>query len=198
MTPQSETLLTAHKRHTGKLKPPFVFSGGAAGGRPLSGVPSVRPSAVEQSASEAARLQLGQGTRTNPSFDPHSYRHKVKKKLMSHACRFLFSPVKGWFGCSRCVYALPFQISHLQRVLEAVVAVPALWEVVFIMLKCTGYISIVPKHYKINIVCTSHQRGFTEILSRQMMTTRRRVCTQNMILRLSISAAALPWRFGQI
>lgn len=27
------------------------------------------------------------------------------------------------------MYVFPFQISHLQRVLEAVVAVPALWEV---------------------------------------------------------------------
>lgn len=80
MTPLPEMLLIAHKLHTGKLKAPFVFSGGAVGGRPLSGVPSVRPSAVEQSASEAAGLQLGQGTCTSPSFDSHSYCHKSKMR----------------------------------------------------------------------------------------------------------------------
>jgi len=41
-------------------KAPFVLVGGAVGGRPVLGVSGVRPSAVEQSASEAAGLQLGE------------------------------------------------------------------------------------------------------------------------------------------
>lgn len=48
-------LHTAHKLQT------FVLSGGAVGGRPVLGVSGVRPSAVEQSAAEAAGLQLGEG-----------------------------------------------------------------------------------------------------------------------------------------
>lgn len=47
---------------------PFVLSGGEAGGRSVLGVSGVRPSAVEQSASEAAGLQLGERTCTRKIF----------------------------------------------------------------------------------------------------------------------------------
>lgn len=46
----------------------FVLSGRAVGGRPLFGVPSVRPSAVEQSAAEAAGLQPGEQEHTRTDF----------------------------------------------------------------------------------------------------------------------------------
>lgn len=46
----------------------FVLSGCALGGRPLFGVPSVRPSAVEQSAAEAAGLQPGEQEHTRTDF----------------------------------------------------------------------------------------------------------------------------------
>lgn len=42
------------------MRQPLCFTGSAVGGRPLLRISGVRPSAVEQSASEAAELQLGE------------------------------------------------------------------------------------------------------------------------------------------
>lgn len=58
--PTNQQMLVAHRA----TKALFVLSGRAVGGRPLFGVPSVRPSAVEQSAAEAAGLQPGEQERT--------------------------------------------------------------------------------------------------------------------------------------
>ncbi len=56
----------------------FVLSGGAVGGRLVFGVSGVRPSAMEQSASEAAGLQLGEGTSTKTLFI-HTIRLNCKR-----------------------------------------------------------------------------------------------------------------------
>lgn len=80
---------------------PLCPTGSAVGGRPLLRISGVWPSAVEQSTAKAAKLQLGEQKRAS------------KNLQINYVWHMFCSP----------------QVGHLQRVLEAVVAVPALWEV---------------------------------------------------------------------
>lgn len=57
-----------------KPEAPFILSGCAVGGRPVPGVPDLRPSAVEQPASEAARLQPGENVH-------HAFIQRPKKQV---------------------------------------------------------------------------------------------------------------------
>lgn len=62
------------------LKTHFVLSGSEVGGRPVLGVSGVRPSALEQSASEAAGLQLGEGTCYRKTYFYDTIKSKFYKK----------------------------------------------------------------------------------------------------------------------